>query len=70
LDLLSETIGDCKVISTVAINESVTVYSINEKDLNNYVQEKIENKSFCSKLSPCYIGVSQAEEQFKNKEKK
>ena len=38
------------------------------KDLNNYVEEKILDKDFADKLSPQYIGLSQAEEQLKQKE--
>ncbi len=46
------------------------VYEVTTKDLNDYVEEKILDKDFADKLSPQYIGLSQAEEQLKQKENK
>jgi hypothetical protein len=46
------------------------VYEVTTKDLNDYIEEKILDKDFADKLSPQYIGLSQAEEQLKQKENK
>lgn len=60
----------CEIITSKKIIDNAKVYEVTIKDLNNFVEEKILDKDFADKLSPQYIGLSQAEEQLKAKENK
>ncbi len=70
VDKIKEIAGDCTVVSNKDIIDGAIVYNVTNKDLNVYVEEKILSKDFADKLSPQYIGLSQAEEQLKMKENK
>ena len=69
LEHLGEYVKDAKII-TPASTLGGEMVSVDEKDLNDYVLDKIRKGEFSEKLSPCYIGLSQAEEQLKSKENK
>lgn len=68
VEQLDNIVKDIKIISpSENFGEQ---FIVSEEDLDRYVQNEINNKNFCDKLSPCYIGLSQAEEQLKLKESK
>ena len=69
LSTVKDLAGDSKIVSSVAL-EDYEVCEMTTSFLAQYVEEKIYNKDFADLLSPCYVGLSQAEEQLKNKESK
>lgn len=67
---LAEKAQGYKIVSTTMVTDDTTLFSIDESDLAAFTSKAIKNSDFCDKLSPCYIGLSQAEEQLLSKEKK
>ncbi len=61
---------ELKIVSPVIAVPDATIYEVTEQDFANFVNERVEKETFVDTLSPCYIGLSQAEEQFNKKENK
>lgn len=61
---------DFKIVSNKQITEDAVVYEVTTKDLNDFVEKEILDKNFTHDLVPEYIGLSQAEQELKNKENK
>ncbi len=70
IETLNELANGFKIVSNKQVTEDAIVYEVTTKDLNNYVEKAILDKNFASDLVPEYIGLSQAEQELKNKENK
>ncbi len=66
---LKDYAGEHKIISSVSL-DGYEVCDITTAIFGEFVDAKIYNKDFADILAPCYVGLSQAEEQLKNKENK
>jgi tRNA threonylcarbamoyl adenosine modification protein YeaZ len=70
LQNLKEIADGFVIVASKQVLDNAKVFEVTAKHLNDFVERQIMDNNFATDLVPEYIGLSQAEEQLKDKENK